>query len=100
MGGERREQDRARRELQASHERGGEAGPDAERARVQPIFDAVAQRTMWIGEAGAGSRLKLVTNAWIVAVVEDSGPTVVSDEFGSEGLTAVSAAVNFSMNES
>ena len=25
---------------------------------------------MWVGEAGAGSRLKLVTNAWLVAVVE------------------------------
>jgi 3-hydroxyisobutyrate dehydrogenase len=40
------------------------------RERVQPVFEAVARRTMWVGEAGAGSRLKLVTNAWIVSVVE------------------------------
>jgi 3-hydroxyisobutyrate dehydrogenase len=40
------------------------------RARVQPVFDAVGRRTMWVGEAGAGTRLKLVTNAWIVSVVE------------------------------
>jgi 3-hydroxyisobutyrate dehydrogenase len=40
------------------------------RDRVQPVFDAVGRRTMWVGEAGAGTRLKLVTNAWIVSVVE------------------------------
>ncbi len=48
------------------------SGPDDEgaRARVQPVFEAVARRTMWVGEAGAGTRLKLVTNAWIVSVNE------------------------------
>lgn len=46
------------------------SGPDGVRGRVQPVFDAVGRRTMWVGEAGAGSRLKLVTNAWIVSVNE------------------------------
>jgi 3-hydroxyisobutyrate dehydrogenase len=46
------------------------SGPPALRERVQPVFDAVGRRTMWVGEAGAGSRLKLVTNAWLVSVVE------------------------------
>jgi len=31
---------------------------------------------MWVGEAGAGSRLKLVTNAWIVSVVEGVAETI------------------------
>jgi 3-hydroxyisobutyrate dehydrogenase len=46
------------------------SGPDRLRARMQPIFDVVGQRTMWVGGAGEGSKLKLVTNAWLVAIVE------------------------------
>ncbi len=56
------------------------SGAEGLRERVQPIFDAVAQRTMWVGEAGAGSRLKLVTNAWIVAVVEGAAETIALAE--------------------
>jgi 3-hydroxyisobutyrate dehydrogenase len=32
------------------------SGPDELRERVQPVFDAVGQRTMWLGPAGSGSR--------------------------------------------
>lgn len=46
------------------------SGPDGVRARLEPIFDAVGQKTMWVGEAGAGTRLKVVTNSWVLAVVE------------------------------
>jgi 3-hydroxyisobutyrate dehydrogenase len=46
------------------------------RERVQPVFDAVGRRTIWVGEAGAGSRLKLVTNAWLVSVVEGLAETI------------------------
>jgi 3-hydroxyisobutyrate dehydrogenase len=56
------------------------SGPDELRGRVQPIFDAVGQRTMWVGSAGAGSRLKLVTNAWIVSVVEGAAETIALAE--------------------
>lgn len=51
-------------------------GDELMRERVTPIFDAVGQKTMWVGEAGAGSRLKLVTNAWLVAVVEGTAETI------------------------
>jgi 3-hydroxyisobutyrate dehydrogenase len=46
------------------------SGPERVRDRVQPLFDAIGQRTMWVGETGAGTRLKLATNSWILAVVE------------------------------
>jgi 3-hydroxyisobutyrate dehydrogenase len=46
------------------------AGPDQHRERLAAIFDAVGKRTMWVGEAGAASRLKVVVNSWIVSVVE------------------------------
>jgi 3-hydroxyisobutyrate dehydrogenase len=39
-------------------------------ARVAAVLDAIGSRTMWVGEAGAGSRLKLAANAWVLTVVE------------------------------
>jgi 3-hydroxyisobutyrate dehydrogenase len=56
------------------------SGRDELRERVQTIFEAVGQRTMWVGAAGAGSRLKLVTNAWIVSVVEGAAETIALAE--------------------
>jgi 3-hydroxyisobutyrate dehydrogenase len=63
------------------------SGPQSLRERVQPVFDAVAQRTMWVGEqAGAGTRLKLVTNAWIVSVVEGAAETIaLAEGLGLDG---------------
>jgi 3-hydroxyisobutyrate dehydrogenase len=52
------------------------AGPDEALERCAPVFDAVGSRTMRVGEAGAGTRLKLVVNHWILGIVEDVGETV------------------------
>jgi len=46
------------------------SGPDRVRDHVQPIFDVLGERTVWLGDAGAGSRLKLALNAWVLTVVE------------------------------
>jgi 3-hydroxyisobutyrate dehydrogenase len=46
------------------------AGPEDQRERLAPLFDAVGKRTMWVGAAGQGSRLKVVVNSWIVTVAE------------------------------
>jgi 3-hydroxyisobutyrate dehydrogenase len=46
------------------------SGPESRRQRVQPIFDAVGQKTIWVGEAGAGTRLKVVANSWVLTVTE------------------------------
>lgn len=43
---------------------------DTARAEVDPILDAVGQRTMWVGAAGEATKLKLVVNSWLVSVVE------------------------------
>ncbi len=45
------------------------SGPEEVRERCQPIFDAIGSNTLWLGPAGAGSRLKLVTNNWIVGLL-------------------------------
>jgi 3-hydroxyisobutyrate dehydrogenase len=46
------------------------SGPEDVRERVAPVFDAVGAKTVWLGEAGAGSRLKLVLNTWLLALTE------------------------------
>jgi 3-hydroxyisobutyrate dehydrogenase len=45
------------------------SGPESARGAVAPIFDALASRVLWVGEAGMGSRLKLAANHWMITVV-------------------------------
>jgi 3-hydroxyisobutyrate dehydrogenase len=45
------------------------SGPDSARTAVAPVFDALASRVLWVGEAGMGSRLKLATNHWMITMV-------------------------------
>lgn len=53
------------------------------RERAQPIFDAVGQKTIWVGEAGAATRLKLVANSWVLTVVEGAAETfALAEGFG------------------
>jgi 3-hydroxyisobutyrate dehydrogenase len=56
------------------------SGPEEARPRVQPIFDAVGHKTVWAGRAGAGTRLKIVTNSWVLAVVEAGAETIALAE--------------------
>ena len=44
------------------------SGPEEVRPRIGPVLDALGSRTLWLGEAGAGSRLKMAANAWLFAV--------------------------------
>jgi 3-hydroxyisobutyrate dehydrogenase len=53
------------------------SGSAAGRERVQPLFDIVGSKTLWLGEAGAGTALKLVANSWVLAVVE-AGAEVIA----------------------
>lgn len=56
------------------------SGPSELRPRLEPIFEALGQRTMWVGEAGAASRLKVATNSWILTVVEGAAETLALAE--------------------
>lgn len=47
---------------------------------MQPVCEAVGQRTMWVGEARAGTRLKLATNSWVLTVVEGVAGTLALAE--------------------
>ncbi|MFD0973352.1 NAD(P)-dependent oxidoreductase [Plantactinospora endophytica] len=46
------------------------SGPEQVRDRIAPVFDALAQRTVWGGPAGTGSRLKLVNNMLLAFLAE------------------------------
>ncbi|MWV18333.1 NAD-binding protein [Pseudomonas sp. L-22-4S-12] len=45
------------------------SGPVEQRALVQPVFDAIGKRTLWLCEQpGSSSRLKLALNSWAFAL--------------------------------
>jgi 3-hydroxyisobutyrate dehydrogenase len=46
------------------------SGADEARARVTPLFDALGQRTIWVGPVGNGTRLKIVNNTWLAFAAE------------------------------
>ncbi len=46
------------------------SGPPAAADVVAPVFDVIGRRTVWLGEAGAGSRMKLAVNAYMSVLIE------------------------------
>jgi 3-hydroxyisobutyrate dehydrogenase len=46
------------------------SGPPAAEAVTQPVFSVIGRKTVWLGEAGQGSRLKLVVNAYMSILIE------------------------------
>ncbi|QIN80297.1 NAD-binding protein [Rubrobacter marinus] len=56
------------------------SGPEEVRPRCEPVFEPMASRVVWLGEAGAGSRLKLVVNNWITGLLGVLAETVALAE--------------------
>jgi 3-hydroxyisobutyrate dehydrogenase len=50
------------------------------RSRCEALFDAVGQRTIWLGETGSGTRMKLVINSWLLSLVEGLAETIAFAE--------------------
>ncbi|HEY6278401.1 MAG TPA: NAD(P)-dependent oxidoreductase [Streptosporangiaceae bacterium] len=68
------------------------SGPSEARTRVAPLFDALGQRTIWVGEAGAGTRLKLVNNTWLAFATEAVATSVaLAHHLGLDTGTVVDA---------
>jgi 3-hydroxyisobutyrate dehydrogenase len=68
------------------------SGPDEARPRVTPLFDALGQRTIWVGPVGAGSRLKLVNNTWLAFASESVAASIaLAHRLGLETQTVVEA---------
>ncbi|MFI7103008.1 NAD(P)-dependent oxidoreductase [Streptomyces sp. NPDC050161] len=59
------------------------AGPQDVRERAAVVFDVVGRTTQWVGEDGAngaGSRLKLVANSWVLTLVNGAGEALALAE--------------------
>ena len=69
------------------------SGPGEARPRVTALFGALGQRTIWAGEAGAGTRLKLVNNTWLAFAAEAVAASVaVARRLGLETETVAGCA--------
>lgn len=56
------------------------SGPDEALQRCQPLFEAVGQRTLQLGEAGRATRAKLVVNSWVLGVTGLAAETLALAE--------------------
>ena len=56
------------------------SGPEGARSRSEAVFESMAKRVVWLGESGAGSRLKLVVNNWITGLLGVLAETVALAE--------------------
>lgn len=46
------------------------SGQDRGRASLEPVFNALGQRVVWLEPAGVGTKLKLVVNTWLAFEIE------------------------------
>jgi 3-hydroxyisobutyrate dehydrogenase len=56
------------------------SGPADALETCEPIFDSIGQKTIRLGEAGTGTRMKLVINAWLLSLVEGLAETIAFAE--------------------
>jgi len=56
------------------------SGPEEVREQSEQVFGAVGSKTVWLGNAGEGTRLKLVVNNWIVGLLGVLAETVAFAE--------------------
>jgi 3-hydroxyisobutyrate dehydrogenase len=52
------------------------SGPEDAVERCSPVFRAVGHKTLRLGEAGQGTRLKLAVNAWVLALTQGTAEAV------------------------
>ena len=63
------------------------SGPGTALDACEPVFDPIAARTVRLGEAGAGTRMKLVVNTWLLALT-----TALAETFAVAGEVGVEPA--------
>jgi 3-hydroxyisobutyrate dehydrogenase len=61
------------------------SGPHEAQSLVTPAFSAIARKTVWLGEAGRGSGMKLVVNAYLSILIEGVAEALeLADRLGIE----------------
>jgi 3-hydroxyisobutyrate dehydrogenase len=52
------------------------SGPARAADTVRPVFDVLGRKTVWLGDAGRGSQMKLVVNAYMSILIEGVAETM------------------------
>jgi 3-hydroxyisobutyrate dehydrogenase len=68
------------------------SGPPAAAGPLRPVFDVLGRKTVWLGEAGRGSQMKVVVNAYMSILIEGVAETMaLADRFdiGHDDLAEV-----------
>jgi 3-hydroxyisobutyrate dehydrogenase len=59
------------------------SGPAAAADPLRPVFDVLGRKTVWLGQAGQGSQVKLVVNAYMSILIEGVAETMeLADRLG------------------
>jgi 3-hydroxyisobutyrate dehydrogenase len=59
------------------------SGPAAAADRVDPVFAILGRKTVWLGEAGQGSLMKIIVNAYMSILIEGVAETMeLADRLG------------------
>jgi 3-hydroxyisobutyrate dehydrogenase len=59
------------------------SGPAAAADRVDPVFDILGRKTVWLGQVGQGSMVKLVVNTYMSILIEGVAETMeLADRLG------------------
>jgi len=69
------------------------SGPAAAADRVGPVFDILGRKTVWLGEAGQGSVVKLIVNAYMSILIEGVAETMELADRLSIGHQEVAEAI-------
>lgn len=56
------------------------SGPDEAIGRARPVLDALGSKIVELGDAGAGTRVKLMLNHWVMGLVENIAETMALGE--------------------
>jgi 3-hydroxyisobutyrate dehydrogenase len=76
------------------------SGPDEAIDRCEPVFGAIGQRTVRVGPAGSGTRLKLAVNAWVLAQTQGTAEAVALGKGLGVGLEQMLEALDGSPTDS
>jgi 3-hydroxyisobutyrate dehydrogenase len=59
------------------------SGPAEADAILSPVFSAIGRKTVWLGDAGQGSRMKLAVNSYLSILIEGVAETLeLADRLG------------------
>jgi 3-hydroxyisobutyrate dehydrogenase len=68
------------------------SGPPEANVILSPAFSVIGRKTVWLGDAGQGSRMKLVVNAYLSILIEGVAETLeLADRLGIDAANLADA---------